>query len=430
MEAPVQDDHAQSTRGSQAPSMPAQVIQRALTRKDVWTVARRTVWMVLGIVVAIWLVFELTSVLTIVLISLILATGLRPLVEWLYALHVPRPLALLLIYLAFVAALVGLGILIVPTLLAGLGAVVAGAPAAAAAIQADLRALEQQNSFLGPILNPLTQQLPNLASQIGVIAGQVLGVAAFALNAASGLLTVVLVLLLTFYLVTDGPRIHNYALSFVAPEYRERLRRVSTAMGRRMGGWLLGQLVLSTVVGLVTYIVLWLLGVEGALILAVVAAIAVIIPIIGPFLALVPPVLVALTQSPLLALLTFIILFVFQQVEMNILGPLIFQRTVNIHPAAVLLALLIGGALLGAVGALIAVPVAAAISVALDEWRYPDTPPAATGALADQADVSSARAAPDVGANDGGTGADGAASAGGTPSTEAVTDQPHETPEV
>jgi predicted PurR-regulated permease PerM len=155
-----------------------------------------------------------------------------------------------------------------------------------------------------------------------------------------------------------------------------------------MGGWLLGQIVVSTVVGVVTYIVLFFLDVPGALILAVVAAIAVVVPIIGPVLALVPPVLVALTQSPLLALVTFIILFVFQQVEMNVLGPLIFQRTVKIHPAAVLLSLLIGGALLGAVGALISVPVAAAISVALDEWRDTDTSHLATGKVADAIEVA------------------------------------------
>lgn len=391
MGAPVQDQPQQPEQPEQR--VPDQADGRAaaargLSRQDLWSVAKRTVLLVLAIVVAVWLIFTLRSVLTIVLISLILATGLRPLVDWLYRHRMPRALAVLLIYLGFVVVLVGLGFLIVPSLVAGLVAVVSGAPAAAQQIQADLQALAQQNSFLAPVIGPLTQNVPNVASQIGAIAGEALGVAAFALNAASGLLTIILILLLTFYLVTDGPRIHNYLLSFVAPSQRERVRHVTVAMGTRMGGWLLGQLVLSTVVGVATYAVLYFLGVEGALILAVVAAIAVIIPIIGPFLALVPPVLVALTQSPLLALLTFIILFVLQQIEMNILGPLIFQRTVKIHPAAVLLALLIGGALLGAAGALIAVPVAAAISVALDEWRYPATPPIAVEPAADQLGAS------------------------------------------
>jgi predicted PurR-regulated permease PerM len=354
-----------------------------------WSVARRAIWLAAGIVAGIWLIFSLSNVLMLVLISLILATGLRPMVEWLYALRVPRPVAVLLIYLLFIVVLVGLGFLIVPTLSAGVGAIVGGAPALAATLQADLQALEQQNSFLAPVLGPLTKQLPSLATQLGAIAGQLLGVAAFALTAASGLLNIVLILLLTFYLVTDGPRIQEYALSFVPSSQRERARRVTSAMGRRMGGWLLGQIVVSTVVGVVTYVVLFFLGVPGALILAVVAAIAVVVPIIGPFLALVPPVLVALTQSPLLALITFIILFVFQQVEMNVLGPLIFNRTVKIHPAAVLLALLIGGALLGAVGALIAVPVAAAISVALDEWRDTNTTRLVTGKVAKATEVTS-----------------------------------------
>jgi predicted PurR-regulated permease PerM len=236
-----------------------------------------------------------------------------------------------------------------------------------------LQTLEHHNRWLASLLSPLTQHLPDVASQLGAIAQKALEVAGFALSAASGLLNLILVLALTFYLVTDGPRIQAYLLSFVAPTQRERVRRVTTAMGSRMGGWLRGQFMLSTIVGVITFAALLLLGVRGALILAVVAAIAVIIPIIGAFLALMPPVLVALTQSPPLALWTLIFLFVLQQVELDVVGPLIYQRTVNIHPAAVLLALLVGGTLLGGIGALIAVPVAGAISVGLDEWRCPAT---------------------------------------------------------
>jgi predicted PurR-regulated permease PerM len=344
-----------------------------LARHDLWVVAQRSILLVAAIVFATWLLFTLSSVLTIVLISLILATGLRPLVDELHAHRVPRALAVLLIYLGLVAATVGLGFLIVPSLAAGLSAVVNGAPTAAARLQANLQALEHHNRWLASLLGPLTQHLPDLGSQLGSIAQKALEVAGLALGAASGLLNVLLILILTFYLVTDGPRIQTYLLSFVAPTQRERVRRVTTAMGRRMGGWLRGQFMLSTVVGVLTYVVLLVLGVRGALILAVVAAIAVIIPIIGAVLALLPPVLVALTQSPTLALWTLILLFACQQVELDVLGPLIFQRTVNIHPAAVLLALLVGGTLLGGIGALIAVPVAAAISVGLDEWRYPAT---------------------------------------------------------
>src|SRR5262249_39409511 len=103
----------------------------------------------------------------------------------------------------------------------------------------------------------------------------------------------------------------------------------------------------------------------------VVAGIAVIIPVVGPFLAVIPPVIVALIQSPVLGLVTLIVLFILLQINMNVVAPLIFQRTVSVHPVA-------GGRGVGGrggrcgarIGALVAIPITAAISVVLDEFRY------------------------------------------------------------
>ncbi len=137
-----------------------------------------------------------------------------------------------------------------------------------------------------------------------------------------------------------------------------------------MGGWLIGQVELSLVIGVVVYLGLTVLGVQGALLLAVVAAVGEAIPIVGPVLSAIPAVIVALTQSPLLALATAIMYLVVQQLENNLLVPKIMERAVAIHPLAVIIALIIGGELLGIGGALVAVPVAAALAVILDELRW------------------------------------------------------------
>ncbi len=142
-----------------------------------------------------------------------------------------------------------------------------------------------------------------------------------------------------------------------------------------MGGWLIGQVELSLVIGVVVYLGLTVLGVQGALLLAVVAAVGEAIPIVGPVLSAIPAVIVALTQSPLLALATAIMYLVVQQLENNLLVPKIMERAVAIHPLAVIIALIIGGELLGIGGALVAVPVAAALAVILDELRWERLPP-------------------------------------------------------
>src|SRR5262249_24886232 len=146
-------------------------------------------------------------------------------------------------------------------------------------------------------------------------------------------------------------------------------RRVSDAIGERMGGWLLGQVALSSSIGLASFVALEVIGVDNALLLAVVAAVAELIPIIGPWIAALPAVAVAFAQEPLKALLTVIAYVLIQQVESNLLAPRIMGRAVRLHPLAVILALLAGASLFGIVGALVAVPVASAVSVVLDEVR-------------------------------------------------------------
>jgi predicted PurR-regulated permease PerM len=194
-------------------------------------------------------------------------------------------------------------------------------------------------------------------------------VARFALGVLSGALSLVLVLLITLYFVVDGLRIREYLLGFLLPAQRARVRAATDRMGQRMGGWLLGQLALSATVGLVSFVGLSVLGIKGALLLAVIAAIGEVIPIVGPIAAAVPAVLVAATYSPVQAVLTLVLYVLIQQLENNLLVPKIMERAVALHPMAVVLSLLVGGELLGILGAIVSVPVAAAISVALDEVR-------------------------------------------------------------
>jgi predicted PurR-regulated permease PerM len=334
-----------------------------------WGLAARIVVMTLATVVGLWLVVTLRAILLQVVIAIILATGFGPLVDHLQRARLPRGVSVLLIYLALILAVIALGVAVIPPVLRETDRVIAEAPHYGEVATEMLRNLRLQFPFLPPLDEHLLQWVRGLGSQIGTLMSQALVVARFALGFFSGVLSSILVLLITLYLIVDGMRIREYFLGFLDPSRRHRVRLVTDRMGRRMGGWLLGQITLSTVVGLVSWIGLTILGIHGAVLLAVIAAVGEAIPLVGPIAAAVPAVLVAATQSPLLALLTLGLYILIQQLENNLLVPKIMERAVNLHPLAVVLSLLAGSELLGVTGAVIAVPVAAAISVVLDEVR-------------------------------------------------------------
>lgn len=358
--------------------------------------------------ICLWLAVTLRQILLQVLVAIILANGLLPLVERLKARGVPRALAVLLIYLILISGMVALGFALIPPVVHEIEEAIRSAPELGDRSAEALRSLQIEFPFLPPLDEQVIGFTRTLGAQIGILASQVLVVARFALGFFSGVLSALLVLLLTLYLIVDGHRIREYALSFLAESRRPRVREVGDRMGVRMGGWLLGEVTLMVAVGTVSYIGLTLLGVPGALLLAVVAGIGEGIPIVGPIASAVPAVLVAATGSPLLAGLTALLYLLIQQLENNLLVPKVMGRAVNLHPLAVVLSLLAGGELLGMVGAIVAIPVAAAVSVLLDEIRRPtvllaDIPPSpelAPPALARGAPVSGpedSTASPSVG---------------------------------
>ncbi|WIG59311.1 MAG: hypothetical protein OJF49_002058 [Ktedonobacterales bacterium] len=334
-----------------------------------WTTPARLVILALAALIGIWLVIALRDLLIQVLIATILAAGITPLTVRLTRIGLPRGVSVILIYLLLILALVGLGFLLVPPVITEVQSLITQAPEFGAHFVASLDSLQKQFTFLPPLGPALQDQVKNLGNQAGAILAQALNLIGIALGVFGGLLTTILTLLITFYLVVDGNRIRDYLLSFLPASQIERARRVTDTIGTRMGGWLIGQIVLSASIGIASFIALTLIGVHNALLLSVVAGVAELIPLLGPWIAAVPAVAVAFTQSPLTALLTIIAYVIIQQLESNLLAPRIMSRAVRLHPLGVILALLAGASLFGVIGALIAVPVAAAVSVLLDEAR-------------------------------------------------------------
>jgi len=225
--------------------------------------------------------------------------------------------------------------------------------------------------------------VPNVANPNAVV--QVGAAAAEAAVSVATLLTII------FFWLMEHARIQRYLLAYLPAERRAGTRDAWNEVETRLGLWVRGQLTLMLVMGVATGIAYTLLGLPGALLLGLIAALTEAIPIIGPLLGAVPAILVAATVSPQLALIVAGVYVVIQLIEGSVLVPLVMRNTIGISPLLVLLSLLVGGAVGGLVGAFLAVPIAASVEIVLTRMQARETPVAQ-----DAAGIES----PDEGARD------------------------------
>jgi predicted PurR-regulated permease PerM len=230
----------------------------------------------------------------------------------------------------------------------------------------------------------LQEEAKKLPDKLGDAAGALQSIAAGAFNAAFQLLTI---LTMTFFLLLDGRRMAGFCLRRLGGEREERLHGVASRIYKSTAGYVAGALTITSINGFLTFVILTILGVPFAVPLAVLMSFFGLIPLVGATIGGVIILLVTLfTDFPQATIIYGIFLILYQQVENNVLQPFIFKRTVNVHPLAVIVAILAGSSILGVVGALVAIPVAAAIQIMLREFygeepdpdaglEAPDPPP-------------------------------------------------------
>jgi predicted PurR-regulated permease PerM len=161
-------------------------------------------------------------------------------------------------------------------------------------------------------------------------------------------------------------------LELFAKRQRPRIEKATRAATVKISAWLNGQLLLGTIIGVTAAIGLWLMGIPYFYVLALIAGIGEMIPVVGPFIAAIPAVAVAATISWQKALMVAVFFLIQQQVENHVLVPKIMERQVGISAVMVIIALLVGGSLLGIVGAILAVPTAAIVQVVFQQFLQRD----------------------------------------------------------
>jgi predicted PurR-regulated permease PerM len=318
----------------------------------------RTIATVLAVLAALWLLAQLWTLLLSLFVAFLLTAALDPPVTRLERRGLPRGASVAIFVLALAGVVAGVAVLVVPPL------------------------VEQGNqlaqAFPGYLdrFRAFTQANPEVIARVqGAAAGgeaDPQAVASGFLAAGAGLFrgisAFVIVLVMTAYLLADGERIYDWTVRYLPQGQRIRVRQALPEISRVVSGYLLGQLLTSLLFGVFAYVVLSILGVPQPLLLAILAAVADAIPVVGVAIATVPAVLLALTVSPAVGGIVLALYLAYQQVENYVIVPRVYRGTLELHPFAVLIAVLVGAQLLGILGVLLALPIAAAVPVIERIW--------------------------------------------------------------
>ena len=320
----------------------------------------RTIITIVATIASCWLIIRVWQIILLLVIALVLAGTLSPVLTWLERHKIKRPLGLIIVLIGMIGVLGGLGAIVIPALIGQINAVVDNAPEIRTQIADTLAPLpglaETADSIRG-------------ARPSGIITTVGTQLLAYAALALQSVFYVIMVLILAIYLLADHERVQGFFFALLPRRYHLRSARVMLDMEVVVGGYVRGQVLTSLLIAGFTWVVLAALSVPNALALAVIAGFADLIPLIGPILAVAPPVLAALTQGPVTAIIALVLLVIYNQFENHFLIPRVYGQTMRLSPVAVIVSLLIGGALLGVVGALLALPIAAGIRVLVEDLR-------------------------------------------------------------
>ncbi|MEX0587164.1 MAG: AI-2E family transporter [Patescibacteria group bacterium] len=324
-----------------------------------YEITPRTIILGLITIAAVWVMIQIRVVLLAVFIALIFGLALDPLVVKLKKIRVPRPIGVFLVFLFFLAILLGLLAYGFTPMVDQIGKFIVNLP-----------------QFLTPILNslgplPFAAELQQqLVSQATILSANILTIAG---AVVANILFLVVVLFLTFYFLLDWENLKGRLAGMLNSRAQVRVRRIVESMEKHLGGWLRGQLILMVVIGVLSYLGLFALGVEYALPLAVIAGLLEVIPTIGPIFSAVPAILVGFGTSFGLGVWILLLYIVIQQLENSLIVPNVMGRATGFSPLMTLLIVFAGAQLFGIGGAVLSIPAALLLNILVKDlldWNH------------------------------------------------------------
>lgn len=324
----------------------------------------RVILVAIAVVAALYFLWLVRSVLGMLFIAVFLAVALGPIVEFFCRRGLKRGIAILLTYIALLLSVVGIGLLVVPPIVNGVNDFVGNVPG----YVNDLRNSKTFRKYDDKY--KITPQLQKQAKKLPThVADAVSGLKDVTVGVFGTIVQLVTILVMTFFLLLDGKRMLRWGFRELGAEQGERVERIAEDVYRAVGGYVAGNLLISVIAGVTSYLMMLALNLPFAVPLAVGVAFFDLIPLVGSTIAgAVVAVVAAIVGFPGKLIAWVVFLIVYQQVENNLIQPVVYRRTVSIHPLIVIVAILIGASLLGVLGALLAIPIAATVQIVVKEW--------------------------------------------------------------
>jgi len=330
------------------------------------TIDSNTIFRALLILLGVFFLFYVREVLVIIFVAFIVVSAITPVVDFLEKYRLPRTLVVIVIFLLFITGLFYLVSFLVPAIGDQIKLLVQNLPAYSdrlALLSEKVRHLFGGNEYL------LQQEKSNLLINLGNRLNENwLNIFSQAGSFIKVIVDVIAIFSLAIFLTIQKRSVGNFLKAFIPRQHEEYAIKLAERIQHKMGHWLLGQLALNIIMGVVIYVGLVLLKVPYAILLAIMAATFEFVPFIGGILSAILGVLVAMSVDPVTAAAVLALYLAAQQFQNHIMAPLVMKQVVGINPVAVIIAILVGLKLAGPLGIILAIPITAAISVFVSDF--------------------------------------------------------------
>lgn len=322
-------------------------------------ISYKTVIFTAAFLIGLWFLIQIKDIIILVFLSTILLSALLKPVEWLASKKIPRVLSVVIVYILVISLIAFTIGIIAPPLVTQTADFIEKLPQIVSTI----------NEYLRFHDIPIENLSTGVASQIQEIAGNIISISTAIFSSIFGVLTL---FVFTFYLLLEWKSFVRLLASPFSGKHEKKIIGIVSKVEDGLGLWVRGQITLSLIVGILTFVGLTILGIPYALPLGLIAAIFEIVPIIGPIIASIPAILVGLTVAPVMALAAAALFFVIQQLENNLIVPMVMSKVIGLQPPVVIISLLIGAKLAGIGGAFLAVPVIVVAKIIVKELLTED----------------------------------------------------------
>lgn len=309
-------------------------------------ISHKTIIFIVLFVLGIWVTYLIRDLLIVLFVAIILMSALTPLVNLFVKFKIPKALSIAITYIIIIAAVSAILAGILPPLIEESSKLLINFPVLLS------RFFDITNIDKSIFQSELTSISKNAFS--------------FTLAALDNILTTIFLLVVTFYLLMERENLEKRISAFFVG-HEERAKELTVRIEEKLGSWLRGQLVLSLIIGILSYVGLTILNIPYALPLALLSGVLEVVPVIGPIISSIPAIALAFTVSPVLGLGVAAMYFVIQQLENNLIVPQVMKRAVGLNPLVVILTIAVGSRLLGFAGALLAVPIAVVLQILATE---------------------------------------------------------------